>query len=79
MYDSIRVCNMVPQLNDGPVVSDLTGNGEYIERCIQFDMTYSDTDSDWAVYDSSADVSLQFADVCNGGDEPFLYPSNWTF
>lgn len=62
---------MVPQLNDGPVVSDLTGNGEYIERCIQFDMKYSDTDSD---------VSLQqFADVCNGGDEPFLYPSNWTF
>ncbi|CAL1136540.1 unnamed protein product [Cladocopium goreaui] len=59
MHDSSGFCNMVSQMHDGLDTLDSTCDGVYMECCECFDMSYSDSDSNWTICDFSDDTALQ--------------------
>ena len=68
MHDSSGFCNMVSQMHDGLDTLDSTCDGVYMECCECFDMSYSDSDSNWTICDFSDDTALQTFQmtlVCN--------------
>ena len=68
MHDSSGFCNMVSQMHNGLDTLDSTCDGVYMECCECFDMSYSDSDSNWTICDFSDDTALQTFQmtlVCN--------------
>ena len=59
MHDSSGCCTMVSQMHGGLDTVDSTRDGVYMECCECFDMSYSDSDSNWTICDFSDDTAFR--------------------